>query len=265
MEENRNSLKDLIKKDFHSTGLSIGLHLFPGILATALYIPLARFFWNNNIPTIFALYSSMILILIPFEYGILIYLSKKNNRVVLNFKERIIIPSIVENRAKNKPKTIIIFSLIALFWTVFILGFIDKQLGISVWIYENWFNWLPEYYTIASVYTNPENYSKGILALILVATLIFGAIIGPYVEELYFRGFLMPRIVKNKWVSPVLNAILFAFYHIWTPWMIPMRILALLPLTIFVWWKKDIKIGIYSHIVLNLMGDVILVIPLFFF
>jgi hypothetical protein len=264
MEEKSSTLKSLLSKDHHSIWLSIGLHLLPGILATVIFIPLAQFFWNNNLPTVLALYCVIIVILIPFEYGVILYLSKKKEATSTNSGDQTKFPSIIRNTHKTSTKTIILYSFLALVWIVFIMAFVDKQLGVSTWINENWFQWLPEYYDIAGVYTNPKQYSTGILVLILFLSLIIGAIIGPYVEELYFRGFVMPRMAKNTWISPVLNAVLFASYHLWTPWMLPMRILGLIPMIFLVWWKKDIKIGIYSHIALNFLGDVIMVIPVFF-
>ena len=264
MEKQSNKLKLILSEDHHSLWLSIGLHLFPGILATLVYIPLAQYFWQINIPIVLALHIVLIMILIPFELGIILFSSKKKPDLTEKNKSIVKLPSIILNTNKNSKKVIILFSFLSLFWTILIMGVADKQFGVSDWIFQNWFNWLPEFYDMTGVYTNPEQYSIGILLLVLILTLIFGTIIGPFIEEIYFRGFLMPRLVKNSWLSPVLNSVLFALYHLWTPWMFPMRVLALLPMVFLVWWKKDIKIGIYSHIALNLVGDVIMVIPLFF-
>ena len=256
MEEKSNKLKLILSNDNHSLWLSIVLHLFPGIVAGLVYFPVAQLFWNNNIPTVLALHTVLIVILVPLELGIILFSSKKNSIIKL--------PSIILNTNKNSKKDIILYSFLSLVWAVLILGFVDKQLFVSDWIFQNWFNWLPEFYDMTGVYTNPELYSNGIRVLVLIASLIIGAIIGPFIEEIYFRGFLMPRLVKNKWFAPVLQSVLFALYHLWTPWMMPMRVLAVLPFIFLVWWKKDIKIGIYSHIALNLLGDVIMVIPLLF-
>ena len=264
MEEKSNKLKLILSNDNHSVWLSILLHLFPGILAALVYFPVAQLFWNNNIPTVLAIHVVLMVILVPLELGIILFSSKKKTDLTENTILKIKLPSIILNTNKNSKKDIILYSFLSLFWAVLILGFVDKQLVVSDWIFQNWFNWLPEFYDMTGVYTNPEQYSNGIRVLVLILSLIIGAIIGPFIEEIYFRGFLMPRIVKNKWFAPVLNAVLFALYHLWTPWMIPMRILAVLPFIFLVWWKKDIKIGIYSHIALNLLGDVIMVIPLLF-
>jgi hypothetical protein len=264
MEENPRNLKSLLQRDHHPMWLSIGLHLLPGILATVVYIPLAKLFWNNNLPVIFAFYLVLGAILVPFEYGVILLISNKKTIKPQNLTEKVKFPSIIKNTKKNSVKSTILLSFLALTWILIIMGGVDKLLGVSAWIHENWFGWLPEFFDFTGVYNNPEQYSTGILVVILLLTLIFGAIIGPLVEEIYFRGYLMPRIGKNTSIAPFLNAIFFALYHLWTPWMFPMRVIGLLPMVFLVWFKKDIKIGIYSHIALNLLGDVIMVIPILF-
>ena len=42
-------------------------------------------------------------------------------------------------------------------------------------------------------------------------------LVGPVVEEVYFRGFLLPRIPAARPVAVVANAALFAMYHLWQP------------------------------------------------
>ena len=72
--------------------------------------------------------------------------------------------------------------------------------------------------------------------------------VGPIVEELYFRGYLLPRM-KGKF-GPLVHSFLFAAYHIFTPWMIITRTIGLLPL-IYVVKRKNIYVGIIVHILLN--------------
>jgi len=109
---------------------------------------------------------------------------------------------------------------------------------------------------MANFTNNLKQYSQGSLLLAGVLGFVFNGIVGPVVEELYFRGYLLPRISRLKGWAPLLNVVLFSIYHFFTPWQNPARILALLPMGYAVWWKKNIYIGIIVHCIINIIGSV---------
>jgi uncharacterized protein len=83
--------------------------------------------------------------------------------------------------------------------------------------------------------------------------LIFVAVLSPLIEELYFRGYLLPRM-KGK--SAILfHSFLFAAQHVLEPWLIITRTLGLLPILLGV-KKKNIYIGIIVHILVNTLNVV---------
>jgi uncharacterized protein len=49
-------------------------------------------------------------------------------------------------------------------------------------------------------------------------------------EELYFRGYLLPRLYRFGIWAPLINISLFSLYHYWTPWGVLSRIVMLLPM-----------------------------------
>src|SRR5690606_14311241 len=55
-------------------------------------------------------------------------------------------------------------------------------------------------------------------AITLTGWLLCFVVIGPITEELYFRGFLLPRLPGRPAVAVPANAILFALYHVWQPY-----------------------------------------------
>jgi uncharacterized protein len=77
---------------------------------------------------------------------------------------------------------------------------------------------------------------------------------GPIAEELYFRGFLLPRLSPLGPWAPLLNAVLFSLYHLWLPWQNLSRILLILPLAYCVWWKRNLYLGILAHCAINVLG-----------
>ena len=88
-------------------------------------------------------------------------------------------------------------------------------------------------------------------------TFIFIAIIAPIVEELYFRGYLLPRMPHLKGWSPLLHSALFALYHTWTPWMVFTRTIGVLPLIYIVQFKRNIYLGIIAHCLMNVIDIII--------
>jgi len=79
-------------------------------------------------------------------------------------------------------------------------------------------------------------------------------------EEAYFRGFLLPRMPPSLGrTAPLVHTILFAAYHLWTPWLAPTRILGVLPLTYIALRTRSILPGIVAHITLNLIDVIVIV------
>ena len=73
---------------------------------------------------------------------------------------------------------------------------------------------------------------------------------------MYFRGYLLPRIDRFGIGAPLLGAILFALYHLWTPWQGPMRIVGFFPVVYVVWRWRNIGIAIAVHIAANLTATI---------
>ena len=59
-----------------------------------------------------------------------------------------------------------------------------------------------------------------------------------FVEELYFRGYLLPRIAHTKGWAPLISTVLFSLQHLFSPWQNLGRILAFLPIAYTVACKR---------------------------
>jgi membrane protease YdiL (CAAX protease family) len=81
-------------------------------------------------------------------------------------------------------------------------------------------------------------------------------VVVPWVEELYFRGYLLPRMgALGRW-APLVNTALFSLYHAWLPWEFFSRVVALLSAIYVVWWKRDLRVSIWVHVLLNSTGSI---------
>jgi len=114
------------------------------------------------------------------------------------------------------------------------------------YLIENVFSWLPDWFFQARFMENLGQYSTASLLLMLILLWVV-AVPGPLTEELYYRGYLLPRMSRlGKW-APLVNAVLFSLYHFAIPWQNPGRIIGFLPMTYAVWWKKNVRLGIIVH------------------
>ena len=62
-----------------------------------------------------------------------------------------------------------------------------------------------------------KSFSKPTLIFTCVYYCIFNVLIGPIIEELFFRGYLTSHYKKQGVLTPILIAVLFSLYHFWLP------------------------------------------------
>jgi membrane protease YdiL (CAAX protease family) len=233
----------------HSLGKSIFLHLFPGFVFTIIYILGVRYTGGRGVPPFFIFLISGLLFLIPFELGYLFYQAKKRNA---SFS----LKGIVGFRNKIPKWQYFILPILLLGWAFLIALIVNPPLESA--IIKRFFSWVPEHFFLGSFASQTSQYSHSLLVISAVAGVVFNGIFGPVVEELYFRGYLLPRISSlGKW-APMLNTVLFSLYHFFTPWQNPLRIIALAPVFYSVWWKKNIYLGMIVHCLMNLAGSIAL-------
>jgi len=233
----------------HSLAETIVYHLLPGVVILAGYILITPFVRNAGLPSAMSISLVVLLVLIPLELGILYWQGKKRNG-------KFSLEGIVLNREKTPALQLALLTFAALFGAVLffaLLGWLDK-------ILLTLFAWLPNWFFINE---DMSVYSKTIQFANWLGIFLITGILAPYVEELYFRGFLLPRMAWMKSWEPVAEAFLFALYHFWSPWQLVTRFLAVLPLVYIVNRKRDLRIGVAAHWLLNTIGSLELLIPVF--
>lgn len=227
-----------------SLGKLILLNLLPGILIAAFYSLIVKTVSLAGYPRLVALGIASILILIPVELGIILYYSKKTTG-------EFSISKMIEYREKISWKEYMVYVPILFIWAG--IAFAATK-SIGALLFDKLFYWIPNWYLLNEDFAS---FSKGGLIAAFLTCLFLTGIVAPIVEELYFRGFLLPRMSWMGKFAPIVNTILFAAYHFWSPWMIITRILALFPMVHIVKQKRNIYIGIIMHCMLNILGDAI--------
>lgn len=223
--------QDLSEK--HSTIQSIILHLLPGILVGCFYFLARQPVAHMRYPSIFALLLAFGFVLIPVELGYLLYQGKKKTG-------HFTLQGIISYRKPIPWWQYPVWAIIIVAAT----GTVFKLLApVDACLQERLFFWMPDLN-----YGLDGNYSRTILIVTYSMFLIFNVFLAPLVEELYFRGYLFPRM-KGRFAT-IFHSFLFAAVHVFTPWMMITRTLGLLPL-VFGVKKKNIYVGIIVHILGN--------------
>jgi uncharacterized protein len=80
----------------------------------------------------------------------------------------------------------------------------------------------------------------------------------PTVEELYYRGHLMPALGRFGAWAPVIGVALFTLYHFESPWDGPARFAVVLPLAYAVRALTSVHVAIVVHVALNTLAAIAL-------
>jgi CAAX protease family protein len=231
----------------HSTWRTLTLHLLPGALITAFYFLAAPLVMRAGYPSLLALLLAIIVILIPFELGYLLYEGKRTTG-------RFSLHTVVLYRDSLPFWHYLLLVPLLLAWMLAVFAFLAPM---DIYLAQTFFSWLPDWSLPATSLATISQYPQGVLVVTFLAELVL-SIAGPLVEELYFRGYLLPRIPASKTWAPLINVLLFSLYHFYSPWQNISRIIAIIPLVYVVSWKRNIYIGMFTHAafntVLNILG-----------
>jgi len=229
-------MKDEI--DEHSLIKSATLHLLPGLLGGACYFAFAPIVKANGFPSVMAMILAAIFVLIPFEFGFLLFRKRVTGQNLFNGVVRYF-------------QQIPVWQYFVLIPAIIILtGLLFKAFSFTSGFLKTFFSWLPSdmFFDMGL----DGDYTKSKLIITYTLFLILVVVILPTVEELYFRGYLLPRMPsKLKGWTEIIHSGFFALYHTWTPWMVIVRTFGVLPTIYAVKKKENIFIGIVAHCLLN--------------
>ena len=234
------------QNDQHALMKSFLLHIVPGILVTAGFLLLKPLFDSSGYPPLLAFLLAILLIDIPFMLGVMLKAGKKRNG-------HYSLEGVVLYRKKISWKKFVL---------VFVAGFVSLYVlmmlvtPISTFLAGSLFSGLPNWIFLEEQ-TQYESYTKNILVVVFVLQLVLTGIILPWVEELYFRGYLMPRLSRYEKWAPLLGGLFFGLYHIWQLYSFLTVFLLGAALGYVVWWKKDIRLSISLHVIANTLGRLI--------
>jgi uncharacterized protein len=229
----------------HPLSLSILLHLLPGAALTVFIVLAAPVVTSLGFPVVFALFAGIGLVIVPIELGILLVHARRNTG---SFR----LESTVLYHEKLPNRRLVGWAAGLTVW--FLIFFLASTVLLDEWLAETFFWWMPEeILQFSATQDAGEALTTPILVVLLLVAFVFNGFVGPIVEELYFRGYLLPRIDRYGRWSPLINTTLFSLYHFWTPWQNPARILGFLPIAWTARRFQSVQVTIVAHVAINLL------------
>jgi membrane protease YdiL (CAAX protease family) len=226
-----------------ATGRLVLQHLLPGAILVALFALLAPLAQRAGIPTFAVILALEVFFLAPFVWWKLARVARAetgsgNPLAALGFA--------------GPPRWASYLWLVPLGLVAAIAGFellrpVDEALKAAM------APWLPDWHYLKDLGRHPP---EALIALFAVAIFADG-IVGPVAEELYFRGYLLPRMQHLRAWAPLLNGALFALYHFWQPMNYPSLLVASLVLAGLGWWRRDYRVPLLVHCAMNSLGHVL--------
>ncbi len=214
------------------------LHLTPGLPVLAIAFILSSPYCAIGLPFVMSIYLSIALGLIPTQLLIMYFISRRSGRKIRDI--------VCFTEGTSFIRTVLwVLPLYAFMGFIFsALPDIEKPLWTM-------FNWVPDWFRINIDILKDR---QSLILPTIILAFIFNGLFGPITEELYFRGFLLPRMSRMGKLAPIVNVVLFSIYHFFTPWENITRILAITPYVYAVWYKRNIRIGMIVHCLGNLTG-----------
>jgi membrane protease YdiL (CAAX protease family) len=222
----------------------IALGLVPGALATLVYVLLSGPVETAGLPPAFGLLAAILLVIIPFELGVVVRASRRDN------PGKGALASVPYRVPMSRREWLVLAPALLL---VSIVGF-GVVGAIEPPIRDTLFGWLPDWFRDPLPVDAVATYSSAAWTITLIGYFALNVVAGPIVEELYFRGYLLPRMSRYGRWAPLLNAMLFSLYHFWSPWQFLSRVAGVTPFAYGVWWKRNVYLGMVVHMSLNAIG-----------
>jgi uncharacterized protein len=222
---------------------ALALNLGPAAITFLAALALAPLMGRLGLPRDFSIAVAFALVLTPIELGLLL---RAAHRATGRWSLRAL-PAVL---AYRRPLGRWILLVPVLFGLALALAAAYSPVsnaigGVLAGIYPHWL--LPS--------SNPATgFSKVVLVSTLLATLAIDGVINPTVEELYFRGYLLPRLPVAGWRAIPVSAALFSLQHYWQPWNWLLIFVLELILTTLVVRLRCLRLGIVMHILANSFG-----------
>lgn len=228
-------------REFTGT-LLVFLHLVPGIIFAVFFWIFSWMLVRRGLNAYLALLITIPACLAPIEIGVMLLWSARFTGT------RSLSEAIRYRRKGTVVEYVVLPLLLFLCWGV--LSIVLRPITLYLETYLS--AWFPVWATQGALINSLTSCPPTQRNITLVLAVLFSGLVAPVVEELYFRGFLLPRMAHWGWAAPIVNALLFAVYHFYFPENVPAIFVVFVPISYVVMLTKNWRIGLIVHIMSNL-------------
>ena len=235
----------------HTALQTILFHLVPGLLELLimiLLIPLSLRLGFVGLEGQLAGNLVDVFALMPLQIGILLFVAKKTTNTYR-------ISKVIPFQEKSKIWEYMIFIVVMIAWALLIDALVSP---LENGLRDTLFHFVPDHFAMRNV--NYSTLPKDKLIFAACFSIFANGIIAPVTEEVYFRGYLLPRINLSPNLAILVNAVLFSVYHFFSPWYFFSRLLMTLPIYYWVVRKKNMRFSLIAHMIANLFTGISLLL-----
>ncbi|HKM22737.1 MAG TPA: CPBP family intramembrane glutamic endopeptidase [Lachnospiraceae bacterium] len=229
-----------------------------------VFVPVAIFYlcylgigsvWQK-VPSLLLFFMIAVIVLFPAELGMILWQSKKQDG------RYSLVTALVNQKKMKVWKTFLYGMLLFAFAGLMSITIQPLENDLMSFASDQFTALLPSYFDWTDM-ALLRQYPIALLRLTCVGYFLMNVIVGPVVEELFFRGYLTAKLAKKGIWAPVIVTVLFSLYHFWLPFNNLFRIAVFLPASIVAWKKNNIYISMVFHCTCNLFSTISFFILLF--
>jgi membrane protease YdiL (CAAX protease family) len=229
----------------HPLWVSIVLSLFPGVALGVFIVVTSPILEGWGVDPIFALFGGIGLVIVPLELGCLVIVARRTTGSWSPL-------AVVSYRTRLPLRRLLPMAFGLAVW--FILTLLVWIVVLERWVIESLSAWIPDSILhFAQMNVEGDLPSAGVIVTLLLIAFVFNGLVGPVAEELYFRGYLLPRIDRFGPWAPIINTFLFSIYHVWTPWRWGQILIGFLPLAWATWRTRSVYVSMVAHVAINVV------------
>lgn len=228
-----------------SVSTTAAYQILPGVATLLLFVPLMWGISGTTIPGMVALFVAILFGEVPVSWYLMMRTLKAEGRAVT-------VANLFPWRERPGPARLLFVGLgLALLGMVIVFGLAMTAEPV---IQRALFAWVPEWLILRAGPEAIMGASRAGLMAVWALSGVVGIGIGGLTQELYHRGFILPRSAHFGWLAVPLNATFFAIVHLSAPWGWPFFFLASALWGAAVYHWKSIQMGLAGHIGMLALG-----------